>query len=150
MTNIVLDDYIVQIVKEIHNLFNTTREINFYDYNIFTNDGFMPWSFTNQGLLIKYSYGIINSLITPYGELRLRGSCSCIGGNTDRMFHNKIMSLFDLELQEELVETDLGCYGPWYKVVSFNNVILPTPTLIHENDNITYDNMKLKYKQLFN
>jgi len=145
-----MDDIIVQIVKNIHNLFKITPEINFYDYTKFTNDGFSSWSFTNQGLIIKYAYGIISSLITPYGELRLRGSCSFGKNNIQRMFHNKIMSLFDLELHKELVETDTGCYGPWYRVVSFNNVILPTPTLIYENDNLSYDYRKLKYKQLFN
>lgn len=145
-----IDNSIVNIVRNIHKLFETTPEINFYNYIKYTNDGFMPWEFTNQGLIIKYSYGIISDLITPYGQLRLRGSCGCNGYKTEQIFHNKIMSLFNLELYKELVETDLGCYGPYYKVVSFNGVILPTPTLVYQNDNLSYDNMKLKYKQLFN
>ena len=145
-----MDSIIVQIVENIHDLFEITPEINFYNFKHFTDDGFTSWSFTNQGLIIKYSYGIISSLITPYGELRLRGSCSCNGFKTERMFHDKIIKLFHLELHKELVETDIGCYGPWYKVVSFNNVILPIPTLIYQNDNLSYNDIKLKYKQLFN
>lgn len=144
-----LDTIIVQFVKNIHDLFEITPEIKFYNFKHFTDDGFTSWSFTNQGLLIKYSYGIISSLITPYGELRLRGSCSCNGYKTQKMFHNKIMSLFNLELHTKLLETDLGCYGPLYKIVSFNDVILPTPTLIYDKDNLSYNDRKLKYEQLF-
>lgn len=147
-----MDEYIVLIVRQIHELFSNNSDYNWYNYKEHTDDGFSSSSFTDQGLIIKYSYGTISNLITPYGELKLRGSCSSSSNDLFfKLFNEKIMSLFDLKKNTDLIESEFGCYGPWYTLVSYNNITLPEPTLIYKKTTYSdYSQRKLKYRQLFN
>lgn len=143
-----LDKTIVEITKEIHNICENTDNFKTINAKGHTRDGFTTWSKTNKGLIIYYTYGSINSLITPYGELKVSGSCSSKKNGLE-LLHSKISNTFDLELYKNIVETEMGCYGPWYTINSFNGVKLDKPKLIENNIDLDYHECKKKYKELF-
>lgn len=143
-----LDHIIVEITKKLHDICNNTENFNAFDYKKYTRDGFMTWSKTDKGLILKYSYGSINSLISPYGELRLIGDNSS-KYNALEVLHNKIINSFDLELYNDIIETEMGCFGPWYRIKSYNGIRLDKPQLIEDNIDLDYDDCKKKYKELF-
>jgi hypothetical protein len=142
-----LDKTILEITKQIHYIIENTENFEAKDYKNYTRDGFMTWSKTDKGLILKYSYGSINSLITPYGELRLLGSCMSYKNGLKNL-HNKIINKFDLEIYKDIVENQFGSFGPWYKFKSFN-INLDEPKLIGLNNDLNYYECKKKYKELF-
>jgi len=143
-----LDKITLEITKQIHHFIENTKNFKAFNYKGYTRDGFMTWSYTDKGLILKYSYGSISSLITPYGELRLLGSCSS-SKNGLKDLHDKIINNFDLEIYLDTVENNLGSFGPWYKLKSFNKLKLDEPTLIELNNVLYQDECKKKYKELF-
>jgi len=142
------DNTLVEITKKIHNICENTKDFTSYYAKKHTNDGFTNWSKTQEGLILYYSYGSVNSLITPYGELKLIGSCSS-HNNALQELHNILVNTFDLQLYKDIVETDYGCYGPWYSITSFNGKQLVYPKLIQQNTYLDYYECKKKYTQLF-
>jgi len=143
-----IDNTIVNITKKIHNICENTPYFKSYNAKKHTNDGFTTWSKTQKGLIIYYSYGSVNSLITPYGELKLTGSCSSHNNGLEQL-HKNLVNTFDLKLYKDIVETDMGCYGPWYSIKSFNGIQLEYPELIQKNIDLDYYDCKKKYKELF-
>ena len=79
----------------------------------------------------------INSLITPYGQLKLTGSCSS-RNNALQELHDTLVNTFGLQLYKDIVENDYGCYGPWYSITSFNGKQLVYPKLIQQNTHLDY------------
>ena len=138
---------IVEITKKIHNIIDNEDDFDSIDKKKHIRDGFHTWSNTNQGLILYYSYGSVNSLITPYGELKLTGSCSSRKNGIESL-HSKLINTFDLKLYKKLVETEMGCYGPWYKIKSYNGITLDEPNLLNGN-NLDYYECKDLYKELF-
>ena len=142
-----LDKTIVEITKYIHYIIENTENFKSIDYKKHIRDGFKTWSKTDKGLILKYSYGSINSLITPYGELTLLGSCSSCKNGLKNL-HNKIINKYDLEIYNDIVENEFGSFGPWYKFKSFN-INLVEPKIIGLNNDLNHYECKKKYKELF-
>tara|TARA_B100001094_G_scaffold331967_1_gene402159 strand:+ start:7265 stop:7708 length:444 start_codon:yes stop_codon:yes gene_type:complete len=138
---------IVEISKKIHDIIDKEEYFNAYNKIDYIRDGFLTWSNTDKGLILYYSYGSVNSLITPYGELKLTGSC-CSQKNGLESLHSKLVNIFNLEVYKEMVENEMGCYGPWYKIKSYNGIILEEPNLLN-GSNLDYVECKDLYKELF-
>ena len=151
-SKLALDVIIPAIVDRIYEIWNTTEKFKAYDYQKYTDDGFMNWEETQKGILLKYSYGIPDSIVTPYGLLRLRGSCSSYG-NVRKTIHEKMDSLFNLKLYEDIVENNMGCFGPYYEITTVNEIPLNESverSTILNKSNLIYEERKALYKQIFN
>ena len=151
-SKLALDVIIPIIVEQVYNIWNTTEKFKAYDYQKYTDDGFMNWEETQKGILLKYSYGIPDSIVTPYGLLRLKGCCSS-SGNVSKIIHEKMDSLFNLKLYEDIIENNMGCFGPYYEITTVNGLPLNESVERSTNlnkSNLIYEERKALYNTMFN
>lgn len=139
-------ELIYDIIQDILKILNNTPGLNIIDGKQIYKDGFCTWGKTNKGLIIEYSYGIISNLLTPYGLIRLRGSCSSTKDVTN-LVHEYLNSIFHFEIYSNLIETEIGSFGPRYSITTYNEKKLPIPEL-DKDTRITYEECQINTQQL--
>ena len=137
------------IINDIHNIIDNTGVNGFKsDREEVMKDGFLTWSQTNSGLILQYSYGIPEQIITPYGTIRISSTFSTTNQKCYEIIHKKITDLLSLTLYKDLIDNEYGSRGPWYKINNYNGMLIPDSNIIYPVT-IKYKDAKSKFYSIF-
>ena len=93
----------------------------------YMKDGFSGfYGETDKGYMLRYTYGTLNSLMTPYGNIRIIGDNSTKSGFDPNILHKKLDEKFKLE---HYIDKYNDVY---YKIRYVNNELIENTTEIVE------------------
>lgn len=136
-----------QIGKYIHSLIDKDQTLCFFGEKHF-NEGPNPgFNQTESGLFLEEYYETPSKIYTNIGCWNILGSTSCKdNGQGWKNIINILKHSLNLELHKEIVINDLGCFGPVWKIKSFNGFQLDEPILKEYTKYINYRESKDIFK----
>lgn len=87
---------------------------------------------TSSGLYLEFYYGTPSRLWTPWGQWHICGSVTRAQGVSNDEQNAGFLARLTIEVARPLKKTEMGEFGPTYKVLALDGVPLPEPGEIEE------------------
>jgi hypothetical protein len=99
---------------------------------------------TKQGIFLEMYYGLPSSLWTPWGKWSIGGS-GC--GNFNEV-NEKIFERLGAQLHIRQQDTNMGTYGPVYRLTKVDDIELPVAEVEHHSKFAEYEEVKIAWKNM--
>lgn len=93
---------------------------------------------SETGLFLDFSYGVVHSVWTPWGEWVFRGN-TMSDGETQRRLTKGVMEKLETTEYRPQINNEQGSFGPTYGVLKVEGVRLPQPVIRPSNAYLTRD-----------
>lgn len=94
---------------------------------------------TKEGLILQEYYGMPSKIITPWGGWNILGSGGSRGNQWRDLIQNYLVKELGLVLYKSGVKTEMGYYGPYWKIKNWKGTKLPEPKYKKYKDYLDYD-----------
>jgi hypothetical protein len=132
-----------QIGRYIHSLIDNDENLYSYWESHFKDGPNSGFNQTESGLFLEEYYGTPSRIFTNIGSWNIVGSSGCKGnGGGWKNIIKILQGSLDLELHKEMVVNNFGCFGPIWKIKSFNGITLDDPLLKEYRDYNDYSESK--------
>ena len=102
---------------------------------------------TSSGLFLELYYGQPGFLHTPWGKWNCWGSGSSTGGDWEERLPLILKRLGAIEYLPE-IQTQMGCFGPVYKLTSLDGITLPEAIVRNPEEYLPYEEANAIWKEL--